>query len=241
MNLILFSRQEQAYRLTRDDHCFHHIRTVLRSRVGDTVRIGVVNGPTGTARITALEKQEITLEARWGEANGPAAAMSVTVILGHPRPPVLKRLWRDLASLGIAAIRVFIGELGEKSYLTSSAWNDPEYWLREGLSQGNHTALPRLDRFADISEAVRNQDQYEEGEALRFFGTLSGDGALSIRDMWTALEGARSVSICVGPERGLTEREEQVLREEGFEPVTLGPRILRTEAAALLFAGIACC
>ncbi|TVR69436.1 MAG: RsmE family RNA methyltransferase [Spirochaetaceae bacterium] len=243
MNLILFSGKRETYRLSRGDHRFNHIKAILRSSPGDVVRVGVVNGPTGRARVTTIEREEILLEATWSDEPGSAARASgppVTVILGHPRPPVLKRLWRDLASLGVASIRVFSGELGERSYLTSSAWNDPGQWLREGLSQGGHTALPRLDRFSGLAEAIRAESCDEREEPARFFGCLSGAGTLSIRGMVERIPAAPSVHLCIGPERGLTEREEALLRAARFFPVTLGPHILRTEVAAILLAGNAC-
>lgn len=230
MNLILLDRCEASCWLSGADQRTRHIRTVLRSSVGDTLKVGVVDGPVGEAVVTAVDKTGVSLSVQWDSEGPPASLPSVTLLLGHPRPPVLKRLWRDLASIGIEEIRVYAGDLGERSYLTSSAWNDPCRWLSDGLSQGGHTRMPRLHRYATLTQAVN------DAQPLRFFGALHGSTALSLREMTEMIPGAGAVQLCVGPERGLTAREDRFLREHRFLPVQLGPGIMRTEVAALAMA-----
>jgi 16S rRNA (uracil1498-N3)-methyltransferase len=46
------------------------------------------------------------------------------------------------------------------------------------------------------------------------------------------------IYVMVGPEGGLTEGEVELAKEEGFVPVKLGQRILRTETAAIVIVGI---
>ncbi len=239
MNLVLFSHQAESYSLPRSDRRHRHIRSILRARVGDVLRAGVINGPVGEILIEQLDDNEIVLAARWqGPAPPPAP---VTVLLGHPRPPVLKRLWRDMASLGVEEIRVFSGDLGERSYLTSSAWDDPDLYLQDGLSQGGHTVAPRLLRFARLDEALEEDpDTPEEGRTLRLFGALRSDDGFSLEEMLREVNRSTSVRICVGPERGFADREETLLRGRGYRPVSLGQRILRTETAATLLVGSVC-
>ena len=245
MNLILFKNKQDSYTLPRNDRRYRHIREILRSIPGETLKVGVLDGPVGEAHIRVFDEERIELDARWHGAM-PAPPAPVTILLGHPRPPVLKRLWRDLSSLGVRKIRVFTGELGERSYLTSSAWDDPDYYLLEGLSQGGHTRPPQLTRHARLAEAIAahgtgntHETDTRTGEA-RFFGTLGAGDALSLREMLTGEMEFDAVTLCIGPERGLTDDEELLLRRNGYCPVSLGPRTLRTETATVLLAGAAC-
>lgn len=238
MNLILFTQQADSYFLERNDLRFRHIRTVLRAETGDTVRVGVVNGPLGSGRIERLDDRGVSVSVEWRAPATPSAP--VTLLLGHPRPPVLKRLWRDLATIGVREICVFTGELGERSYLTSSAWNDPESWLRDGLSQGGHTTLPRLTRCVSLTDALDRIPPAESEREQRFVGVPGSVTDLSLQRMLDETCATESVFLCVGPERGLTPVEDEALRITGFRPVSLGNRVLRTETAAILLTGAVC-
>lgn len=238
MNLILFDELRDSYTLPRHDRRYRHIRDILRSARGETLKIGVIEGPVGDARIATLDEERIELNVSWRQSM-PEPPAPVTVLLGHPRPPVLKRLWRDLSSMGVREIRVFTGELGERSYLTSSAWENPDRHLLEGLSQGGHTRPPRLARHTDLAGALEPDGPWT-GNEPRFFGALAASDALSLKEMMTGHERYDAITLCIGSERGLTDAEELLLRRHGYRPVSLGPRTLRTETATLLLAGAAC-
>ena len=238
MNIILFHEQARQYTLEHDDPRFQHINHVLKAVEGTELRVGVINGKTGTGVVTERSPHHLAMSVSWQDGK-PLASLPVTVVLGHPRPPVLKRLWRDLAALGVQEIRVFHGELGERSYGTSSAWDNPARWLTEGVSQGGHTMLPDLSRYGNLREAL-NRDAFEsESPAGRFYGGMKRTGAI----LPTEISGdSREVSrarVCVGPERGFTPDEERTLGEYGYHPVYLGPRTLRTETAAVIMTSIA--
>jgi len=229
VNLILFDTQSDQYELDRNDDRHRHIHRILRAEVGDTLRIGVVNGAEGTATVVRTGRDGTTLASRW-ERPG-RSPLPVEVILGHPRPPVLQRLVRDLASMRIRRLTVFAGDLGEGSYHESSVWGGVEARLREGLSQGRHTALPEVVRVSRLEAAIESA-----GEGMRFFGAVDRTGSLTFRDMLSEIAGDRhgdpSVILCVGPERGFSDREADLLARWSFRPVTLGTSVLRTETAA---------
>ncbi|SIQ70776.1 RNA methyltransferase, RsmE family [Alkalispirochaeta americana] len=242
MNLILFPDQQQIYHLVRGDHRYGHIRKILRARPGDTLRVGVVNGPVGEALLVSLDEEGLCLSVNWEGVSGVPLLRSpdpVVLLLGHPRPPVLKRLLRDLTTLGVGEIRVFSSALSETSYQTSSLWKNPEEHLVEGLSQGEQTALPKLSRFPSLEDALSQDNRSPVRGEGRFFGTLNPAGAISPQEFLARSEDVRDLRFCVGPERGLLPREEALLRDQGYRPMTLGPRKLRTETAAVLLAGLA--
>ena len=236
MNLILFSDSCDTYRLPRSDHRSRHIRSVLRSRPGDELRVGVINGPTGTATLRTIDGDGVVLDARWDAS--ARRALDVHILLGHPRPPVLRRLWRDLASMRVASITAFVGELSERSYLKSSVWDGSERALAEGLSQGGHTTMPSLRRVDDLAAAVAGvADRRRRIVASR-------DGTVSLANLLDELAAPgreeEPIQLCIGPERGFTGGEEALLRAGGFRSVALGSSILRTETATVLLSGAVC-
>ncbi len=78
-----------------------HIRTVLKARVGDDVRTGVLNDLIGTSRVERLDEQTVVLRTQHDEQ---APEPWFDLILAAPRPKVLKRLWSQLAALGAGRI-----------------------------------------------------------------------------------------------------------------------------------------
>ena len=241
MNLIVFSHQQDRYLLAPGDDRVRHMRKILRVAPGDTVRVGVVGGHTGVATVESMDEGGIALDAEWTDP--PQPSLPVTLLLGHPRPPVLRRLWRDLTSMRIAGVHVFGADLSERSYLNSSVWTQCESAVREGLSQGGHTAAPTVRRhhalrpaLDDLPEETLPSVTTHGRKPILAFGALR-PGAARLPDLLSRVPGSPHVVLCVGPERGFTASEEDLLVERGFTPVGLGGAIMRTETAAVVLCG----
>jgi RsmE family RNA methyltransferase len=144
MNLILLERSE-----VRDDGSAvlastraAHLRKVLNVSAGSTVRIGVVDGPMGIGSVTAMDDDGVTLQCEL-DAQTPERPR-VDVLLALPRPKVLRRLWAQLAALGVGQVILTNAEKVERDYFDSHV-TDPEGYrplLIEGLQQARDTRLP---------------------------------------------------------------------------------------------------
>ncbi len=171
----------------------------------------------------------------------------VRLLLGHPRPIVLRRLLRDLSTLGIEQLVVARTELGEKSYLESKLWqgDDVRRLLVEGAEQAGSTMLPRVAKAWRLADAIGQIVEGREGAPRVVFDNAApGEAAAGGRDAAAsdaAAGGAAGTPVSAGPgriiavgsERGWTDGERSVLRDNGFETARLGERILRTETAAI--------
>lgn len=246
MNLVLLDSADAHQLLPATDERSRHITRVLRADDGDTISVGVRDGMCGRAQI-AITPEGVTLACTWDHPS--PELLPVHVILGHPRPPVLTRLWRDLASMRVGRIDVFHGVLSERSYFDSRVWNEVAAVLDQGLSQGRHTRRPIVHRRSSLAAALAGRDP----EVLTLFGDLPDEESRAAdeilgstaRSVWpiglhTALaEVAQrgAVALVIGPERGLAADERRLLDEAGAQPVTLGATSLRTETAAIIFAG----
>jgi RsmE family RNA methyltransferase len=211
--------------------------------VGDTIRVGIVGGGRGTATLTESTETGITLQVDWEDDH--SESLPVTVLVGHPRPPVLQRLLRDLTALRVGEIHVFVGVLSEASYLGSSLWNKTDQVIRDGLSQGMHTAAPSLHRWKSLSAALDSmltEQQVHPSATYRVFGALDPE-ARSLPGVLSEIERTGSIArvvVAIGPERGFTAEEKQLLMDHRFSGVHLGRSTLRTETATILLAGAAC-
>jgi 16S rRNA U1498 N3-methylase RsmE len=148
---------------------------VLRARAGDEISIGIVNGARGTARILDISEEGIGLECRFEEAGTPQSSRAarthdrierrelapIYCIIGHPRPIVLKRLLRDLTTIGVSGILVCGTELGEKSYLRSNLWlkEGVRSYLVAGAAQAGGTHIPVVEKSYSIASGLNRLEQ----------------------------------------------------------------------------------
>jgi len=229
VNLILFAPSETATPLSRTDPRAVHVLTVLRRAVGDTFDCGLINGPRGKATLTALAPAALTLAFAW-DATPPPAPAPITLILGLPRPQTARDILRDATSLGVAALHFVTTEKGDPNYAHSTLWSSGD-WRRHviiGAEQAFDTRLPVVTHGRPLAErsaapppavpATRLVlDNYESPAALSSCNILDDT----------------PVVLALGPERGWSAAERDRFRHHAFTFAHLGPRVLRTETAAL--------
>ena len=227
MNRILFSGEGvppgAAVMLT--DARADHIRNVLHAQAGDTLKTGFINGPVGTSRI-----ERMTADAVWlspcHEETAPEPWMDL--ILAAPRPKVLKRLWAQLAALGVGRIVILNAFRVERAYFDTQ-WVTPEFYtplLLEGLTQAGTSRLPEVYIRTRFKPFVEDELDAMFPDALRLLAHPGeGRGGMAHDD--------RRPVLAVGPEGGWIDYELNMLAGKGFIPFSLGPRTLRTDTAAI--------
>jgi 16S rRNA (uracil1498-N3)-methyltransferase len=233
MNLLLFDEEELGSPLLRGDERFIHIKTILKSKEGDTLEAGIVNGRRGVLTLETIGPDGIEYGFLPGDRSEPPLK-PLTMIIGCPRPPTARRLVKDLVSLGAGRLVFTDTDLNEKSYLQAKLWRDGLFKgaVREGAMQGKSTLIPPVDRFFSLKKALESL----AGGETRLVPDLPGGPKLShvLAGDWPA---GRKAVAAIGPERGWTDREREMLADHGFRSVTLGDRVMRTESAALMTAG----
>ncbi|MTI15498.1 16S rRNA (uracil(1498)-N(3))-methyltransferase [Sansalvadorimonas verongulae] len=226
MNLLLLEPEDivDAGRAIVRGRRLTHVQDVHKAEVGDTLRVGNLNGLLGEARIIRLEKDE--LELGYEVSQEPPAALPVTVLLALPRPKMLKRTFQTLATMGVKRIVLMNTFRVEKSFW-QSPWLKPEA-IREqlvlGLEQGRDTVLPEVILEKRFKPFVEDRLPAMSEDMRKLVAHPVGDG-----------ECPRAINeptvLAIGPEGGFIPYEIERLVEYGFECVHLGPRILRVETA----------
>lgn len=231
MNIILFD--DEPF-FPRNDTRYQHIKKVLRKKSGDSFFAGIINGSEGLATITRFDDSGL-----WFDFSPETLMRSlypVCLIVGFPRPIQLKRLLRDVSSLGVAQIFLTGTELGEKSYRESTLVDRgaARESLIEGCMQAGGTAIPILEMFDDVTEALSSI-----GLSQRIVLDTTHPECNLIHAPFGEISSKRPLVLAIGSERGWTDRERNVFSSSGFISCSLGTRILRTETAATVALGIA--
>jgi RsmE family RNA methyltransferase len=199
-----------------------HIERVHRAREGDTLVTGIANGRIGSGTITKMTSEAV--EMRIVLLSEPPKALPLTLILALPRPKVLNRVIASATSLGVKEIRLINAWRVEKSYWKSPKLTDEN--LREqciaGLEQARDTVFPRITLHRFFREFVEGQTESLPPHRL---AAHPHAGAECPRNVNAPL------ALAIGPEGGFIAEEIASFERIGFQPVSIGQRILRVETA----------
>ena len=242
MNLILFENCELGKPLPRRDERTVHLLKVLRKKTGDSFDAGILGGMRGCGTIEKINLDgSLLVSLRVWEA--PPPRLSVRVAVGFSRPIQMRRLLRDLSSLGVQAIDVFGTELGEKSYRDAKLLHDggAQAALVEGAAQSRDTTIPALLVFASLADWLRERpwEKPPGGGAGPFPLLIAADNVRPEGSFSRISPARRPVTLAIGAERGWSDHERDMLEAAGFLRLSLGSRALRTETACVAAAVLA--
>ena len=226
MNLILVKQEDftapDRVRLT--GRRLAHIRKVHRAQTGDSLLTGRLNGPMGQGVVTHISREAVEMELSLTKE--PPPPLPLTLVLALPRPKMLKRILQCVTSLGVKKIHLINSWRVEKGFWSSPIL-EPLRLEREmilGLEQACDTRLPKvhLERF--FSPFVKETLPAITRDTLNLAAHPKTHAPCPKNP-------GRPVTLVMGPEGGFIDIEVTTLEEAGFAPVSLGPRILRTETA----------
>ena len=200
----------------------NHIREVLRSKSGDTLEVGLLEGPFGTGRVLSVDETSAYLACTFENTTPERGRFDVA--LAVPRPKMLRRILFAAGEIGVDRLVLFRSWRVERSYLDSQALSQEACvpHLKEGLMQGRGTRLPRVIFVPTFREFLA--DRLPTLQAPRYV-LHPGDGP------WLRASASGKGTLVLGPEGGLIPREVESLTREGCALATLGTRILRVETA----------
>lgn len=211
-----------------------HVRGVLAPEAGSPLRVGLLGGRIGTARVAALTANELVLDPPALTEDPPPRA-GLDLLLAVPRPKALAKLLPAVAALGVDRLVLTNAARVEKSYFTASVLEPAsvDALLRLGLEQARDTVLPEVLVRPLFRPFVEDEcDQMLSDADLRLVAHPPASLSCPRR------EGAGRVALAIGPEGGWVPFEIELLAARGFRPVSLGPRVLRVETVVPLLVGL---
>ena len=225
MNIILFELDELSRPLSLTDPRARHILEVLRRGPGDTFDAGIINGRRGKATIVEVREDALVLSFEWAD-DPPPGVEDIALIVGMPRPQTARKVLEEATALGVIAMHFVRAERGEPGYATSRLWTTEEWYRHviDGAQQAFTTRLPVVTFTHDLSSVLEFEVKYGTRLALDNYESPRRLGEIEI---------ATPVLVAVGPERGWSPRERELLRASGFQFVHMGERVLRVETAVV--------
>jgi RsmE family RNA methyltransferase len=205
-----------------------HLLNVLRVAPGREIRIGLLDGPLGVGTVASTGDGRVTLRCVFEQAAPPRP--NVDLLLAVPRPKVMRRLWAQLAALGVGRIILTNAERVERPYFDTHVLDEATYrpLLVEGLQQAGDTRLPLVSIHRQFKVLVEDDLDALSAPGLRL---VADPGGTSSAGTAVAADDHQRCLLAIGPEGGWNAYELTLLQAHGFRLVGLGPRTLRVDTA----------
>ena len=232
MNLLLIDTAESSGDVVSlTDARAVHLRKVLKVKVGQSVRIGRVDGPLGVGTVRTISADGVDLDCVFEVA--PPPRPRVDLLLALPRPKVMRRLWAQLAALGVGQVILTNAEKVERDYFDSHVLEPEGYrpLLIEGLQQARDTWVPRVSIHKRFKVLVED-DLGALCPSSRRIVAHPAEG-VSLFDAAAGCDADQRVLIAIGPEGGWNDFELGLLDAHGFIRAGMGPRTLATTTACV--------
>ena len=213
-----------------------HCAQVLRMQSGEEFYAVGEGGDRFLAELREVSKENCTALLREALSDNEAE-LRVTVYQGLPKADKLELVVQKLTELGAARL---VPVKMERSVVKL---NDKDAQKKqERLQKIAREAAKQCKRGGclevDVPQAWKQlRDQMAAHDLLLVpWEDARGFGLKAAREAYPE---ARNIGIVIGPEGGMSESEVRALEELGAKQITLGPRILRTETAAIAAATMA--
>jgi 16S rRNA (uracil1498-N3)-methyltransferase len=214
-------------RLTVEGSAGNHIVRVLRLRVGDLLTVFNGRGGEWGGKIDEMRRDTVqvsVLEHRDQERESP---FQLTLAQGISRGERMDWVVQKATELGVTRIAPVFTERSVVQLDEKQAARKVQHWRGIAVAACEQSGRNHVPEIAD---PVSLYDLLEKRAAGDTALLLSPGAPLRIGDVASAAGGA---TVLIGPEGGLAQAEQETALRRGFTPVRLGPRVLRTETAAV--------
>jgi 16S rRNA (uracil1498-N3)-methyltransferase len=216
-------------RVTLPDTLAHHIQ-VLRLAEGDT--IALFNGDGGEYRATLRELARRSASADIDAHLAIETELPFAVTLAQALPEASKMDWiiEKAMELGVSAIEPLAAQRCVVRLSAERAEKKLVHWqaiIASAAEQCGRNRLATLAPPQDYKQWIARAPEQAQPRII-----LSPRATESLA-AWARNQPPQPVTLVIGPEGGLSEAEEDLALRHGALALSMGPRVLRTETAAL--------
>ena len=209
----------------------NHIVNVLRMKIGEELLISVKGDWDYLCKIEEIENDRVNLKVL-ESMEQRELPIKLTLLQGIPKSDKLEMIIQKAIELGVSEIipvktnRVVV-KIGEKK--TQAKVNRWNAIAESAAKQSKRSIIPKVLKPQTIDNALEIVKDY----GVKLLPYENADGIKKTKDILNSLDSKNNIAVFIGPEGGFEEAEVKKSTDSGFEVITLGKRILRTETAGL--------
>ncbi len=210
---------------------YNHIKKVLRLGNGDRIIACDGEGTDHLVEIVKIEDAMVKTRIIESVKNCTEPPIQITLFQGLPKSDKMDFIIQKAVELGINEIIPVITERTVVKTDRKSGDKKCERWNKismEAAKQCNRGIIPKVGFPLGFREAL----DAAKGSSLSLI-PYEKEAGTKLKQVLANSSSVGKVSVFIGPEGGFTEKEIEAAVSCGVQPVTLGPRILRTETAGI--------
>lgn len=223
---------DNKFILNDDDH--HHIKNVMRMKENDKVFVCFSN-ETYLCKINSInEVVELEIINKVDEQR--ELPVEVTIAQGLPKGDKADLVVQKCTEFGASGFVFIESERTIVKYDDKKKNKKIERWkkiIKEASEQSHRQRIPSIDGIYKINNMKNIINNYDL--LLFAYEELATQDINTWELCRNKCKDIKKVLLFVGPEGGISKKEADMLTNQGFKSISLGPRILRTETAALYF------
>ncbi|WP_027308572.1 16S rRNA (uracil(1498)-N(3))-methyltransferase [Caloramator sp. ALD01] len=216
--------------ITNDD--VQHITKVLRLKIGDSIQICDGNENEYICDIVEINKKSVICQIKEKFKNRNESNINIVLFQGLPKAQKMELIIQKGVEIGVKEFYPIITERVVVKTDGKDISNKLERWNRiayEAAKQSNRGIIPTVNNLISFEEAL---------DILKMFDLIvvpyEKEKSTSFKELFNESRDYKNIAVIIGPEGGFSEEEINIFIKNGFKPITLGPRILRTETAGLV-------
>lgn len=212
----------------------HHAREVLRLRAGDEVALFDGRGAEYVATLDRVTRREVHARIHSPVAPRPESPLRIVLALAPLKGDRMELVVQKATELGVAVIQPVITVRTDAAARPALKGTRQERWDKVATGaaeQCGRAVVPEVRTTTTLDQLIA---QPFEGTRLLLLETGEGRPLIAL-----GLESPREVLLLVGPAGGFEPAEVERLKAAGFRAASLGPRVLRSETAAVAAVAVA--
>ena len=214
-------------RVTLEGGVASHVTRVLRLRVGEALTVFNGSGGEYAARIEQAHGGKVAVAIGEAHAIERESPLTLTLAQGVSRGERMDLVVQKATELGMSALVPVLTERSVVRLAAQQADRRLNHWRAIAVAaceQSGRNRLPAIAPPVPLADLLRSGS---DGSTRLL---LSPGATATLADVPRLVT---AVTVLIGPEGGLAEAEQQAAVAAGFTPMRLGPRVLRTETAAI--------
>ncbi|MGM8213514.1 16S rRNA (uracil(1498)-N(3))-methyltransferase [Virgibacillus sp. W0430] len=225
----------KANNVSIEDEDAHHIINVMRSKINDEIICCHPNGKAARCRLLSFENNRVIGSIiEWLDSN-KESPIKVTIAQGLPKGDKFELVLQKGTELGAWGFIPFQAERSVVNWDKRKTEKKVKRYARivkEASEQSERNFIPFVQKPVSLSKLIADSKTYTI-KLVAYENEAKQATYQSLATELKKLKSGDSLLVCIGPEGGFSDKEINTLKANDFVPVRFGPRILRTETAAL--------
>ena len=222
-NIVVFLEGEE----------FHHLSNVMRAREGD--KLILFNGDAFFyhAEILEIAKKFAKIKVLNAEKSQNEPKIELCVYQALAKGDKLSLVMQKISEIGASELAIFDSKFCDVKANTTRVDRLETIAVSASKQCGRATITRQTGvyKFNEVIEKIKDYDAF-------YVAYENEDGLTLAKDLLLNKESIKKVAVMIGSEGGFSDDEISLLKQAGAKIVSLGNRILRTETASIVCAGL---